>query len=160
MKLRENISGFLRQPLFIRLWSLPLWFILGTAKIIIFKISFKKFGPWLGCVAGINPWVPLLTSDQEARALNIGRAVRITAQYTPWDSNCFPQAIAARLLLGLYGIPYVMYFGLMRDPTSGDMKAHAWVCAGSIRVTGGYSFNDFKVVGCFASKTLQGVIEP
>ncbi len=157
--MRDKISGFLRQPLFIKLWSVPLWFILGLAKAVIFTLSFKRFGPWLGHAVGIAPWVPLVTSAQHARALNIGRAVRITAQCTPWDSTCFPQAIAARFLLGLYGIPYMIYFGLMRDPIAGEMKAHAWVCAGSIRVTGGYSFNDFKVVGCFASKTLYGAIE-
>lgn len=92
----------------------------------------------------------LLDPAQEARALQIGRLVRMTAVYTPWDSNCFPQAVVARLLLGLYGIPYVLNFGLMRDPAGGEMKAHAWVTAGA-------SFGQFTTVGCFVSPLLADI---
>lgn len=91
----------------------------------------------------------MVGSAQEVRARQIGQTVRLAARYTPWDSNCFPQAVAARLLLGLYGVPYAIYFGLMRDPDSPDMKAHAWVAAGRVRVTGGRSFGQFTVVGIF-----------
>ena len=86
--------------------------------------------------------------------MQIGRAVRLAARYTPWDSNCFPQAVVARLLLGLYGIPYALFFGLRRDPDSGAMLAHAWVAAGRVRVTGGESFGQFTVVGVFVSRNL------
>ena len=104
---------------------------------------------YLGQTTGATPWIPLLDARQEYRALQIGRAVRLSAHYTLWDSNCFPQAIAARWLLGLYNIPYAVYFGLQRDPRLSEIKAHAWVAAGRIRVTGGLSFNQFTVVGCF-----------
>ncbi len=154
---RKAIS-FSRQPIFIQLWFLPLWMVLGVAKALIFTVSFKRLAWMLGNPSGTNPWIPLISTSQAARALQIGRAIRMAAQYTPWDSNCFPQAVVARLLLGLYGVPYALYFGLMRDPQSKDMEAHAWVATGRIRVTGGYSFNQFTVVGCFASQP-QGQTE-
>ena len=152
--LTRKARNFLRQPRFIQFWLLPLWCILGVSKALIFTVSFRRLAPHLGRQAGIAPWLPLLAPAQEARALTIGRAVRLAARYTPWDSNCFPQAVAARLLLGLYGIPYVLYFGLMRDPQSAAMKAHAWVAAGKVRVTGGTSFGRFTVVGCFVAPGL------
>lgn len=85
----------------------------------------------------------------------IGRLIAMTSRYTPWDSNCFPQAVVARLLLGLYGIPYALYFGLRRDAESGELKAHAWVIAGKVAVTGGHSFNGFTVVGCYIAPGLM-----
>ena len=146
----------MRQPLFIQFWLVPLWGILGLGKALIFTLSFRRLAPRLGRQAGIAPWVPLLDPAQEQRALVIGRAVRLAAKYTPWDSNCFPQAIAARVLLGLYGLPYALYFGLMHDPeNAAGMKAHAWVAAGRVRVTGGLGFGRFTVVGCFVSPRLN-----
>lgn len=148
---------FLGYPRFIQFWFIPLWIILGLGKSLIFTLSFRRLASLLGKQAGIAPWVPLLTEAQEARALQIGRAVHLVARYTPWDSNCLPQAVAARLLLGLYGTPYALYFGLRRDPGSSEMKAHAWVAAGRVRVTGGSGFDQFTVVGSFVSPQLVGV---
>lgn len=149
--LRRKILSFLRQPLFIQFWFVPLWFMLGVSKFLIFTIQFQTLAKLLGQPIGINPWLPLLDSCQARRALLIGRAVRLAGKYTPWESNCFPQAIAARCLLGLYGIPFMLYFGLQRDPESSEIKAHAWVAAGKVRVTGGLGFDRFTVVGCFVS---------
>jgi hypothetical protein len=82
------------------------------------------------------------------------------ARFTPWDSNCFAQAITARLLLGLYGLPYALYFGLKRDAGSMGMKAHAWVVAGRIRVTGGASFGRYTVVAMYVCPRLRRDARP
>ncbi len=149
-----KIKSFLQQPLFIKIWLLPTWFLLGVCKALILTIPFKRLAPILGVPSGTSAAIPLLTPDQEKLALNIGRAVRLAANYTPWDSNCFPQAVAARILLGLYRVPYLLSFGLMRDPETADMKAHAWVAAGRVNVTGGESFHAYSVVGVFMSPLL------
>lgn len=146
--------SFARRPLFSQLWLLPLCLLLGISKALIFTLSFRRLAPHLGQTMGAAPWVPLLDTRQQTRALQIGRAVRLAARYTPWDSNCFPQAVAARLLLGWYGIPYTLFFGLMRDASTCEIKAHAWVAAGRVAVTGGASFAQFTVVGVFAAPGL------
>lgn len=138
---------------------MPAWVLLGLAKALIFTIPFKRLAPRLGVHAGASPWIPLLLPSQEKKALQIGRLVQLAARYTPWDSNCFPQAVVARILLGLFGIPYALYFGLMRDVATSEMKAHAWVSAGRIRVTGGASFMQFTTVGCFVSPQLADLAE-
>ncbi len=147
----RKTASFRRQPLFSQLWYAPVWMVLGIAKAFIFTFSFRRLAPHLGTWSGTGAWVPVLSAQQEQCALLIGRTVKTIARYTPWDSNCFPQAITARLLLGLYGIPYAIYFGLMKDKDTAEMKAHAWVAAGRIRVTGGDGFESFTVVGCFTS---------
>ncbi len=152
--LLRKAKSFLHQPLLNQIGFVPVWLLLGMAKALIFTISFRRIAPRLGANAGISAVVPLLDPAKEVRAQQIGRLVRMTVRYTPWDSNCFPQAVVARLLLGWYNVPYALYFGLMREPESAEMKAHAWVAAGRIRVTGGQSFGQFTVVGCFVSPGL------
>ena len=158
--LKRKAINFLRRPLWTQLWFIPCWVLLGVGKALIFTVSFKRLAPWLGIAVGAAPRVPLLDEEAERRALQIGRVVRLAAGYTPWDANCFPQAVTARLLLGLYRIPYALFFGLMRDAHTGELKAHAWVAAGKIRVTGGAGFNQFTAVGCFASPLLAGDQRP
>ncbi|MCL1073821.1 lasso peptide biosynthesis B2 protein [Shewanella dokdonensis] len=138
---------FLRQSLFIQCWAIPTWLLLGLSKLAIFRLSFRKLAPRLGILQAKGYWIPLISEKQRLRAKQISKLVQGIAPYTPWESNCFPQAITARFLLGLYGIPGALYFGLCRD--AGQIKAHAWVCSGSVRVTGGYSFNQFTVVGAY-----------
>ncbi len=151
---KRKAINFLRKPLWTKFWFLPAWVLLGIAKTAIFTVSFRRLAPLLGVSTSIAPFVPLVNSAEEQRARQIARLVALTARYTPWDSNCFPQAVAARLLLGLYHIPYVLYFGLMKDPDSSELKAHAWVVTGRVAVTGGVSFNCFTVVGCFLSPCI------
>lgn len=151
---RRKVFGFTRLSRFSRFWFLQTWFLLGLSKAAIFTVSFRRLAPYLGKSIGVTPWVPLLNPSQESRAWQIGRVVQLVARYTPWTSNCFPQAVTARLLLGLFRIPYALYFGLMRDPDSGEFKAHAWVAAGRVPVTGGVSFGQFTVVSCFVAPHL------
>ena len=151
VRLAQKFKTFTQQPPFILGWLLPCWFLLGLSRCLILTVSFKRLAPYLGIHDGLSPWIPLLDKPQEQKALLIGRTVRLAAQYTPWISNCFPQAITARLLLGVYRIPYGLYFGLRRDRNTNELNAHAWIATGRVRVTGGTSFGQFTVVGCFMS---------
>ena len=146
--------NFFRLPLFSQLGFIPVYLLLGLAKLAIFTISFRRLAPVLGLTRPPAVWVPLISPAQEARARAISRLVTMTARYTPWESNCFPQAVAVRCLLGAFGIPYAMFFGLMRESGSQELKAHAWVAAGRVRVSGGESFSQYTAVGCFISPLL------
>jgi len=134
--------------------------LLGIAKATLATVSFRRLAPFLGTAVGVAPWVPVLDSAQEVRAAHIGRAIELAARYTPWNSNCLPKALIARVLLGLYCIPYALFFGLMRDSNDGEFKAHAWVAAGRVRVTGGTSFDQFTVVSCFVEPQLARTPAP
>lgn len=74
--------------------------------------------------------------------------MRTAAARTPWRSDCFPQALAARVLLRAAGVPHVVTFGLRRGETDA-LKAHVWVAAGPVAVTGG-SGTSWTGVGTFA----------
>jgi hypothetical protein len=156
-KIQRKAISFLQQPSFAKRWLPLLWVILGLSRMAILCFSFRKLAPHLGHSVGIASYVPLITPKQEAKAAQIGQAIRLAARYTPWVSNCFPQAITARLILGLYGIPYTFYFGVMREANTPNYKAHAWVATGRVAVTGGNGFSHFTVVGCYSSYSQKSL---
>lgn len=134
-----------------RRWLLPAWGLLGLSRLAVLVLPFRRVAMLIGGRGQPQPWVPLLDPAQEATALRLGRAIRSASRFTPWSSNCFAQALSARILLALHRVPCMLFFGVSRDRDSARMVAHAWVAAGRIRVTGGDGFAQYVVVGSFAS---------
>ena len=150
----QKVRNFRRYDPFVRAWFVPVWLGLGLARAIVLLASFRRLAPWLGQHAGAAVAVPLLDPPQQARAGLVSQTVRLAARHTPWESNCFPQAIVARALLGVYGVPYVLCFGVAREPAGpAGLRAHAWVASGPVAVSGGDGFADYAVVACYASRT-------
>lgn len=143
-------QSFGSQPAFVRAWLLPTWLLLGLARLLILAVSFKRLATHLGEPAAAAS-LPLLAPEQQRRARLISRTVQIAARHTPWTSNCFPQAVVARWLLGWHGIPFTLCFGLQRDADRPTLRAHAWVASDRIQVTGGEGFGHYAVVGIFIS---------
>lgn len=132
---------------------MPLVFVgLGLARLAVIVVPFprlsRRFGQSMGAVA----LVPLATPSQARKASFIGRTIRRVAPRTPWESNCLPQAILARTVLGTLGIPYALHLGLRPRPIkAGDPVAHAWVACGRVFVTGGNGFANYPVVAVFVA---------
>lgn len=148
-----KVRAFQRLSRFEQAWLAPVFILLGLSRALILCLSFRRLAPRLGVHAGTNAWTPLLDGRQEQRARQIGRVVRLAARHTPWRSNCFPQAVAARIVLGAHRIPYVLFLGVARE--GGGLQAHAWVAAGRVRVSGGFGFDRFTVVACFVAPGLE-----
>lgn len=81
------------------------------------------------------------------RARRVRWAVGIAARNLPWKPVCFPQAVAATLMLRRRSIASTLYLGV--DPQR-DLDAHAWVRVGDLIVTGGPLDRRFTVVSTFA----------
>ena len=138
---------------FILAWFPVAWILLGVFRASILMFKFKNLSPLFGNADGISAAVPIVTHKQYQRANQVSKLVKIASRNTPWDSNCFPQAIVARLFLGFYHIPYALYFGLRRDAKTADLKAHAWVVSGPCNVSGEYSFGTYTVVAYYGSQS-------
>lgn len=145
----RRLHTLLKKPLFIKIWCLPVWLLLGISRLVILTVTFRRLAPYLGHAVGRQAYSHLLTPEQHRRAIQVSRVIRLASRYCPWVANCFPQAVTARLLLGVYRIPYALYFGLAKDAETGEFKAHAWVVAGYVPVTGGNSFTEYTTVGCY-----------
>lgn len=156
--LRRKAGAWRRRPLAEKLWCAPAFLLLGVAQAVLLTVPFRRIAPLLGHDMQTAAIVPLAGEREVSRALHIGRAIRTAARYTPWESRCLAQAVAARVLLGVSGLPYALYLGV---DTRGDagMAAHAWVCTGPAAVTGGHSFEEFAVVGTFVSPRLAPPVE-
>jgi len=143
---------FLKAESQFKLLFLPALLLVVFARITLLLVPFRVLASRLGEHAGIEVWIPVLNSRQIAQSRHIGQAVSTAARYTPWESNCFPQAIAARWLLGLHGIPYTLCLGMKRDEKTSELLAHAWVAAGPVFVTGGDGFSQYSLVGSFVAR--------
>lgn len=146
-----------RLPAFVRWWLIVAWPGLILSHLMVRLLSFRRLAPLLGANTAPVPWVPTLTAEQTVHARLISQTVQTASRHSPWPGNCFDQAIVARCLLGLYRIPYALFFGVARTPGARSMKAHAWVAAGRIRVVGGRGFGRFAVVNAFCS---PGMLAP
>lgn len=148
-----NIARRLRnlraKPLFAIGWFVPLWLMLGLARAAILFVPFRRLAPRLGRSVPPDTAPMLLDVAAGQRAVEIGRAIRVAARYTPWLSNCFPQAIVGHLMLSLHGIPHLLFLGVRR--ADAGLEAHAWVMADLVPVTGREERKSYSAAACFAA---------
>ena len=131
---------------------LAAWCLLGVARLAILVLPFSWVRRALGdqrhpATVAVGTADRALPDDVARRAARIGATVAVAARHTPWRSECYPQALAARVLLTGARIPHVVSFGVRRD--GGALVAHAWVHAGDLTVTGGTGHR-YTRVGAFS----------
>jgi hypothetical protein len=152
--LTRKLGTMCALPPFTLIWLGPVWGLLGLCRLAILVVPLRRLAPLFGQDMGASAWVPLATPRQIARARDIRRTIGLAAGYCPWQAACYPQALAARLIMGLYGVPHALHFGLRRDGVEGEVAAHAWVVCGPVAVTGGEGFGTHAVVRSFAPRGL------
>lgn len=153
--LKHKLRAWTRLSRFEQMWFGPVWLLLGLSRLAIMTVRFRRLAPLLGHHAQNLLVIPLVSEQQCDRARRIGRVVRLASRYTPWCSNCFPQAITARLMLCIYGVPHALFFALVRGMGGTEaLRAHVWVCAGPVAATGGNCFRTSTVVCTFVSTDL------
>lgn len=153
----RKLRSVFRLPIFVLIWFPVAWVMLGLFRLAIITFTFRSLSRFFGRLYGVDAVVPLIGQNKLRRAYLISKLISTAARNTPWESNCFPQALLARFMLGLYRIPYALYFGVQRDGTSRELLAHAWVCSGPCAVSGGDSFDEYTVVGCYGVQSWRGV---
>jgi len=104
---------------------------LAIARLMLAGMSFRRLSARLSAAQEATRVEP----DPELLA-SVGRAVAVAAKHVPWRSDCFPQTIAARMLLRGYGLPSTIHFGVERIGDD-ELAGHAWLTCGETVVTGG-----------------------
>ena len=149
MRLLAKAQNFGRRPRFVQLWFVPLWLLLGVARLAIALLPFASIAGWLGEKNQPGASARPIGLVQRRRVELIASSIRVTARTTPWTSDCYPQAIVAAMLLRLYNLPYRLTFGVRDDGAVGGMAAHCWLESGDAMVCGGGVARDFTPVACF-----------
>ena len=149
-KTKRKVSLFLRMPFKYQGLFVINFVLCGIARSAILMLSLPHLRPYFGQFSKTDTLSTIITANQRRKAWLIGKSVRLAAKYTPWDSSCLTQAMVAKFWCRLYKIPYVFYIGFAKseDEPSG-YKAHAWIKAGPVAVTGGDGLLDYHVVSTY-----------
>ena len=106
-------------------------FWLGAARIMLIAMPFRRLSERLAAEV-----YPSATEPEPAFLQRVRFAVRAAANNVPWRSDCFPQAIAARMLLKRQGYATTIHLGVEKAQ-EGEIAGHAWLTCGDTVVTGG-----------------------
>jgi len=124
------------------------WLLLAFARAMLILLPFKRIAPLLGRV---NEEVPTDDSDGNKAVLkNIQVAILRGSRYSPWRTKCFEQAIAGKVMLKKRGIKGTLYLGVFKDQAN-KLRAHSWLKAGDMVVTGGPVIEQYTVMSKFGS---------
>jgi hypothetical protein len=84
------------------------------------------------------------------RARRLRRALTIAARRAPWGANCLAGAVAGACMLRLRGMDATLTVGVRNTIQSGNLKAHAWLVAGGVVVSGGGRYRNYSPITTFA----------
>jgi hypothetical protein len=88
--------------------------------------------------------------DPSALARDIGWAVRLAAANVPFPALCLQQALAAKFMLRRRRIKGALHLGVAtRTGPGGAMRAHAWLDAAGVEVTGCPVTSEYTEIACF-----------
>ena len=122
---------------------------LGMMRSAILTVSFKRLTRSLEHVAKKKELEKLNEREMET-AQKVGQAIMRASAYTPWESACLAQSLAAQKMLQKRGVSGVFYLGVAKDNEIEDkMKAHAWTQCGDDIITGKSGHEVFTVVSVF-----------
>ena len=149
--LRKPLSARLRHLLG-RAWGeqwllVQAYLLLGVTRLAINTVKFERLAKRLGA-SGVET-AQEISPEQLQAAQQVAWAVRTASSYTPWKSNCFPQAMTAKMLLRQRGIASTLYLGAAFKART-ELEAHAWLRCGPLLVTGGAGHLRFGTVGIFS----------
>jgi hypothetical protein len=142
-----KLFHFLELSWLERVLFIEAFFRLGLARFAVLVIPYKKLSRRFGV-----PMLETLPNEPADRELlqKISWAVQSASKYTPWDSNCLAQAIAAMRMLKSRGMTSTIYFGMAKEGED-DMEVHAWLRSGDTYVVGAGNSKDFTVVATYAN---------
>lgn len=127
--------------------------LLGVAWLALRLDPFRRLARGLGPLQSETAREVPPAQLQQAR--RVGLAIARVAPRTPWESNCFPQALAAKFWLRRHGIASTLYLGVALHKAGDEefpatpMTAHAWLRCGPLFVSGGQGRERFTLVACF-----------
>ncbi len=123
----------------------------GIAKIGIQCLSYKRLSKYFGQSCQMLTASTLISPEQLQQALVIKRTIRLMSRYTPWHSNCLCQALVAKFWCAQYNLPYFFYIGLDKNSHLPLKKAHAWITAGPIIISGGNCLETHYVISTYSN---------
>lgn len=146
--MRRYAHRFLSCPFADQILIAQTFVLLGFSRAAIRLVSFQRLERFFG-LRGAEANDELAASEL-ALVNRIARAIRAVSPRTPWESNCFPQALTAMCLLRRHRLRSTLYLGAAFAESKTELKAHAWVRCGDVALTGGETSDQFGTVASYA----------
>lgn len=122
------------------------WLLLQTVGWLAIARTMLVFIPFSRLSERLSSPIDSASARLDPAAIaRIGWAVRVAANRVPWRADCFPQAIAARILLDRLGQASTIHIGVARE-ANGALSGHAWLTCGDQVVTGGDGLDRYVVL--------------
>jgi hypothetical protein len=118
---------------------------LAVARLSLL-LPFRWIAPRLGETMSETPQS---LSSSGGPGPRVSWAIGVASSYTPWATRCLAQAIAAKAMLRVRGLPTTLYLGTAKN-AEGEMTAHAWLRCGNRVVTGEAAMDSYAVIARFA----------
>jgi hypothetical protein len=96
-----------------------------------------------GTVEGEELNEGILDEREMTVARRVQWTVRAAARYSPVEFVCFPQTLAAYVLLRWQGLASTIVYGVGRSP-EGELLAHTWLRMGDGYIVGGEESDGFS----------------
>jgi len=143
----RKIWLFVRMPLFRKLLLVESMWLLFRVR----PLTQGDLDAWKSLAGEYNTETgEEITPEMRTKARQISWAVAIASRNLPGEYACLPQALAAQIMLKRRGIPTTLYLGAAFKPSKDALKAHAWIRAGNVIVTGAPQHLDYRVVASFS----------
>lgn len=141
-KIRSFLSiSFSGKLLFIEAVFTSAW-----VKMTLLFFPFGKVAKWLGSANGhIHE---NKSAEDKGLVKKVQFALKLCDRYTPWPTECYTQALTAKILLRRRNIPGVIYFGFRKNENN-QLMGHAWFKSTGEIVTGFCDFSLYTVHSSF-----------
>jgi hypothetical protein len=150
IKIKNKIRSFSRLPFKQKIFFFSNFFLCGIARASINLFPLRFLAPYFGQFYKTTTMSTIISNEQINQAKIIGKSVKLAAKYTPWNSSCLTQAMVAKFWCKYYKIPYVFYIGFAKSHIEpSGYKAHAWITAGPLAITGGNGFLEYQVISSY-----------
>jgi hypothetical protein len=113
------------------------WFLLAEAfitsmyvKFTLSYLPFKIVLKWLG-----KPGTTAGNCDNQLLLWQVHHAVKRCHQYSFWQTECYTQALTAKIMLQRRKVASTLYKGFYKDAAC-QYKGHAWLIVNNFIVTG------------------------
>jgi hypothetical protein len=130
---------------------LQAYYLLGAMRFALLTSSFKRLVSGLSMHRSIVEQMPL-EDGKLATAHRVGWAVCTAVRFTPWNSTCLVQVLAAQRMLQRRGIGGAFYLGASSGEEGGERRplmAHAWLKCDDEFITGESGHERYTVVSSF-----------
>lgn len=122
----------------------------GVFRFLTLTLPLSRFVRYFGQFHQALRLSTLIPPMQLQRAIKIGRMVKLSSKYTPWESNCLTQALIAKMWCQYYKIPHLLYLGFAQSREKNEgLKGHVWLTSGPVNITGGDTCCAFTVVSTY-----------